>query len=276
ATSILYAYEEDAFSFEDLWRNVVLTYAMTNIMLNVLLRRKADNVCHELDEELKTIGSIQRQLLPAELPDVEGYEWAVHYSTSARAGGDYYDFFLLPENKIGIIIADVSGHGSPAAVVMAMTRLLLHTYPGETAPPLEVFRNINNHLVGNILPGQFITGFYGIIDDTNKTFTYSNAGHCPPQLFRVKSCSMEKLQTSSGMPLSIMNDGRFEQKSIGLNPEDALVFYTDGLSEAMNNSKEMYGERRLQEVLKSAFMKTAEEIKEAIIEDFNNFLITLL
>lgn len=271
ATCILFAYKANAYSYEDLLSNITLTYAMTNILLNVLLRRKADNICSDLDEELKKIESIQRQLLPEKLPDVDGYDWAVHYSTCTRAGGDYYDFFVLSDDKIGVIIADVSGHGSPAAVVMAMTRLLLHTYPEEVSPPLAVLININNHLLGNILPGQFITAFYGVLDRTSKTLAYSNAGHTPPQLFRNRLHTIESLKTKKGMPLGIMSDGNFEQKSIGLNPEDIIVFYTDGLTEAMNKSKNMYGEKRLQKVLSNSFMKSSEGIKDAIIKDVNRF-----
>ena len=214
ATTILFAREEDAFDREEVSRNVVLTYAMTNFLLNMLLRRESDRICRKLDEELENIGRIQREFLPRELPTLDGLEWAVYYATSTRASGDYYDFFMLPDNRIGVIIADVSGHGSPAAVVMAMTRLLLHTYPGEVSPPAEVLKNVNRLLVGNLLPGQFVTAFYSVLDPKRKTITYSNAGHCHPHLFRINGGRTETLKTRTGVPLGIVNNGGFEQETV--------------------------------------------------------------
>lgn len=271
ATSILFAYQEDAFSYEIIWRNVILTYAITNIILNLLLRTETDKAYKALDEEFATIGRIQRQLLPERLPDVDGLQWAVHYSTSTRAGGDYYDFFHLPENQTGVIIADVSGHGSPAAVVMAMTRLLLHSYPGEVRPPLEVLQNINRLLLGNILPGQFVTAFYGIIDLGARTLTFSNAGHCHPRLLRASGNAIEKLEVKGGLPLGISDNGNFQQMSIRLNKGDILLFFTDGVMEAVNKSGEMFGEWRLDGILKDLSGKSAEEIKNTLLEDVLRF-----
>ncbi len=271
ATTILFAREEDAFDREEVSRNVVLTYAMTNFLLNMLLRRESDRICRKLDEELENIGRIQREFLPRELPKLDGLEWAVYYATSTRASGDYYDFFMLPDNRIGVIIADVSGHGAPAAVVMAMTRLLLHTYPGEVSPPAEVLKNVNRLLVGNLLPGQFVTAFYSVLDPKRKTITYSNAGHCHPHLFRINGGCTETLKTLKGVPLGIVNNGGFEQETVPLERGDVIIFYTDGLREAMNDGKEMYGEKRLQRILKASHMRPAEVIKNAILADVLSF-----
>ncbi len=271
ATTILLAAEEDAFDIGVIKSNLILTYATTNIILNMLLRIETDKVREALDEELASVGHIQHELLPKHVPYTKGFEWAVHYSTSTHAGGDYYDFFPQSKGQIGVIIADVSGHGSPAAIVMAMTRLLLHTYPSEIKPPAEVFRNLNRLLVGNLLMGQFVTSFYFILDQERKTLTYSNAGHCQPQLLRSNNHRVEKLTTKSGLPLGITHDGGFEDVSITLEKGDALVFYTDGLREAMNNSKEQYGDDRLEGVLYSSSMKPAEEIKDAILDDLHGF-----
>ncbi|MFQ5586009.1 MAG: PP2C family protein-serine/threonine phosphatase [Thermodesulfobacteriota bacterium] len=271
ATTVLFAYEEDAFDKEVVSRNVVLTYAMTNCLLNMLLREESDRVCRNLDEELESIGRVQREFLPKELPNIGGFEWAVYYATSTRASGDYYDFFRLPDSQIGIIIADVSGHGSPAAVVMTMTRLLLHTYPHEVAPPIEVLKNVNKLLVGNLLPGQFVTAFYSMLNPEDKTITYSNAGHCHPQLIRASDRRTEKLKTTKGLPLGIASNGGFEQETTSLERGDVIIFYTDGLREAMNDAKELYGEERLLEVLKASYMRPAEDIKNAVLADVLSF-----
>jgi sigma-B regulation protein RsbU (phosphoserine phosphatase) len=271
ATTVLLAAEEDAFDIGAIKSNLFLTYATTNIILNLLLRIETDKAREALDEELASVGRIQHELLPKQVPYTKGFEWAVYYSTSTHAGGDYYDFFPLSKGQIGVIIADVSGHGSPAAIVMAITRLLLHTYPSEIKPPAAVFRNLNKLLVGNLLMGQFVTAFYFILNQEKKTLTYSNAGHCHPQLFRANNHRVEKLTMKSGLPLGITHNGGFEDASISLEKGDALVFYTDGLREAMNNSKEQYGEDRLQGVLCASSMKHAEEIKDTILDDVHDF-----
>lgn len=271
ATTVILAAEEDAFDIGHIKSNLILTNATTNIILNMLLRIETDRAREALDEELASVGRIQHELLPKQLPYTKGFEWAVYYYTSTHAGGDYYDFFPQPEGQTGVIIADVSGHGSPAAIVMAMTRLLLHTYVSEIKPPAEVFRNLNKLLVGNLLLGQFVTAFYFILDRESKTLTYSNAGHCHPQLLRSNNHRVEKLALKNGLPLGITHDGGFEDASISLEKGDALVFYTDGLSEAMNKSKDQYGEDRLQGVLCGSSMKHAEEIKDAILDDVRGF-----
>jgi len=180
ATSVLFAAGVDAFTPEVVKSNIILTYTMTNIFLSWLLRLETDSVRDELDEELASVGRIQREFLPKGLPDTEHFQWGIYYSTSTCAGGDYYDFFPLPGGRTGVIIADVSGHGSPAAIVMAMTRLLLHTYPGDISPPDAVLKNLNGLLEGNLLLGQFVTAFYCILDPAAMTLEYSNAGHCYP------------------------------------------------------------------------------------------------
>ncbi len=271
AVTILFTRRADAFDMEHVLRSVIMIYAMTNILLNMSLRRETDRMNRVLDSELKNIGRIQREFLPRELPDVEGFDWAVYYATSTRAGGDYYDFFMLNGKRVGIIIADVAGHGSPAAVVMAMTRLLLHTYPGDASPPAEVLAHVNRQLTGNLLPGQFVTAFYSVLDPSSRRLVYSNAGHCHPQLLRRSTMKVEKLSTTGGLPLGVSVDGGFGEGSVLLEKGDVLVLYTDGLREAMNREKSLYGEQRLEAVLKASATRPAEEIKNAILGDVLSF-----
>ncbi len=271
ATTILFARREDLFNTEYVLRSVIMIYAMTNILLNMSLRRETDRINRVLDSELQSIGRIQREFLPRELPMVAGFDWAVYYATSTRAGGDYYDFFKLNDKRVGVIIADVAGHGSPAAVVMAMTRLLLHTYPGEAGRPGEVLAHVNRLLMGNLLPGQFVTAFYSVLDPRGRRLLYSNAGHCPPQLYRSARASVERLSTNRGLPLGVSEQGGFEERAVVLERGDVLVFYTDGLREAMNRERELYGEERLRRVLKASASRPAEEIKNAILGDVLTF-----
>ena len=233
----------------------------------MLLRIETDTVRKALDEELASIGRIQREFLPKAMPVSEDFDCAVYYATSACAGGDYYDFFKMPDGRTGFIVADVSGHGSPAAIVMAMTRLLLHTYPEAVEPPDDVLTNLNKLLSGNLILGQFVTAFYCIFDPILLELSYSNAGHCYPLLLRAGEGVIEELRTKGGIPLGITEAGAFDRASVTLNKGDTIVIYTDGLMEAMNSAGEMYGEERLKKLILRGVDSSAEEMKNDILKD---------
>lgn len=271
ATTIMMATSKDAYDIDTIKHNVMLAYSTTDIILNLLLRKETTRAWGALDEELATIGRIQRAFLPKDIPSMEGVECAVHYFTSTRAGGDYYDFFPLSQNRTGVFIADVSGHGSPAAIVMAMTRLLLHTYPRETSPPDEVFTHVNSLLFGNLLPGQFVTAFYAILDTSRKELSFSNAGHCRPILLRASDKSIEKLKTTGGLPLGVIPDGVFDQKTVKIEKGDLLFFFTDGLVEAKNSENVMFGYKRVHEILTNYCNLGVEEIREQILAELRSF-----
>ncbi len=271
ATTVLLAFDTDAYDIETIKHDVMMTYATTDIILNLLLRQETTRAWNALDEELATIGRIQREFLPKELPGLEGVECAVHYATSTRAGGDYYDFFPLTDKRTGVFIADVSGHGSPASIVMAMTRLLLHTYPRETSPPEEVFAHLNSLLFGNLLPGQFVTAFYAILDTAKSELTFSNAGHCYPILLRASDKSIEELRTKGGLPLGVVPSGVFDVKSAKMREGDVLFFFTDGLVEAVDSEKNMFGDKRLREILTNCSNLGVEEIRERILAGLKAF-----
>src|SRR5207244_2587168 len=127
---------------ELVWLSNLFGRATNNLVLSEELQRAYQT----LDRELKVVGQIQRSLLPARLPTIPTLDLATHYQPSQRAGGDYYDFFPLPAGKWGIFIADVSGHGTPAAVLMAVTHCIAHTHPGPPQPPAKVLDYLNRHL----------------------------------------------------------------------------------------------------------------------------------
>ena len=136
--------------------------ATHNLVLSEQLKKAYD----ELDAEIRVIGDIQRSLLPTELPKIPTMDLAADYQTSRRAGGDYYDFFPLPDGRWGIWIADVSGHGPPAAVLMAVTHSIAHAFSGPPSPPGNFLSHVNYHLATRYTAasGTFVTAFYGIYD----------------------------------------------------------------------------------------------------------------
>jgi sigma-B regulation protein RsbU (phosphoserine phosphatase) len=222
---------------------------------NLVLRNQLSRALAALDRELQVVGQIQRSLLPRELPDIPRVELATHYLTSARAGGDYYDFFPLDGGAWGIFIADVSGHGTPAAVLMAITHALAHAQPGTHTPPGNLLEYLNRQLTSSYTSGgTFVTAFYAVLDPATGTLTYSRAGHNPPRL--VRGGRVLSLDENGALPLGLMVDEQtYEQSTITLQREDLLLLYTDGITESAApmrsgaRERELFGLKRLDNLL---------------------------
>ena len=220
---------------------------------NLVLRNQLTAALGALDRELQVVGEIQRSLLPRELPPIPGFELSAYYQTSARAGGDYYDFFPLQGGGWGLFIADVSGHGTPAAVLMAITHAVAHSQPGTHTPPGELLNHLNEHLTRSYTRnGTFVTAFYAVLDPSTRTLTYAAAGHNPPRL--VRRGRVQSLDRSRALPLGILDGQSYEQATVVLERGDLLLLYTDGITEAAaplrgSESREMFGVERLDRLL---------------------------
>ncbi len=225
-----------------------------------------------LDHELKVIGDLQRSLLPARLPQIPSLDLAAHYQPSARAGGDYYDFFPLPSGCWGILIADVSGHGSPAAVLMAITHTIAHTYPGPPMPPGKLLEYVNDELAGRYTRRNdtFVTAFYGIYDPARKVLTYACAGHNPPRLKRCQDGTLAVLDAVSNLPLGIFPALKYPDASLQLQQGDQIIFYTDGITEAHSPAGELFGTRRLDAVLENCALQASGLLQE-VLRSVNDF-----
>lgn len=220
---------------------------------NLVLRNQLATALAKLDDELQVVGEIQRSLLPGELPAMPGIELAAHYLTSARAGGDYYDFFPLDGGAWGMFIADVSGHGTPAAVLMAITHAIAHAQPGTHTPPEALLRYLNDRLAHSYTRnGTFVTAFYAVLDPATRTLSYSRAGHNPPRL--VRGGEVLSLDDRGGLPLGIDERQKYGESTLTLQSGDLLLLYTDGITEAMapqnaSGSRELFGVERLDQLL---------------------------
>lgn len=222
---------------------------------NLVLRQQLASAYQELDRELQVVGAMQRSLLPQELPDIPGFELAAEYRTSARAGGDLYDLFPLPNGCWGLFIADVSGHGVPAAVIMAITHALAHGHPGPASPAGEVLGYLNRKLTTEYTSRtpSFVTAFYAVLDPAARTLRYASAGHPPPRLVRSSSDGprIHALDGHRGLPLGIIDEEHYHDTLIQLHPGDHVLMYTDGLSEAFNPKNQLFGFDRLDETLRA-------------------------
>lgn len=219
---------------------------------NMVLRLQLAEALKSLDRELQVVGEIQRSLLPQVVPEIPGMRVAAYYQSSSRAGGDYYDFFPIGEDEWGVLIADVSGHGTPAAVLMAVTHAIAHTRPGEAKPPSGILAHLNHHLARLYTSsGAFVTAFYAQINPRTRTVTYASAGHNPPRV--VREGRVHSLEATGGTPLGVLNEVSYADAVFELLPGDVLALYTDGITEAMGPAKggrrELFGVDRLDRAL---------------------------
>ncbi len=219
---------------------------------NLVLKEELKDTYEIVERELKVVADIQRSLLPQVLPRIPTLELAAYYRTSRWAGGDYYDFFPLPDGRWGILIADVSGHGTPAAVMMAITHSVAHSVSGPPDPPAAMLGHVNRQLSRLYTTSNevFVTAFYGVYDPASRLLTFSSAGHNPPRLKRCGDGSVQALEEVGGPPLGLFDDLEYEQTTLALKPGDILAFYTDGITEAMDAKNVQFGVSRLDGVLR--------------------------
>jgi sigma-B regulation protein RsbU (phosphoserine phosphatase) len=247
--AVLLRREPGSFTLAELEALLLDTNLLVRAASNLQLAQQLREAYRTLDRELQQVGRMQQHLLPARLPRIEGLELAASYVTCSRAGGDYYDVLPLPDGQWGLFLADVSGHGTPAAVVMTMLRTMLHTFPGPARPPGAVLAYLNRHLVEGVPEGMFATAFYGVYEPPRRRLHYACAGHAPPRLRRGQY-DVRTVEGPGGLPLGVLPDSTWAEGEIDLQPGDALLLYTDGVVEGQNARGELFGVERLDAALR--------------------------
>ena len=197
-----------------------------------------------IEHELRVARSIQQASLPKEVPTLEGWEISPRYQPAREVGGDFYDFHLLSEGRLGVVVGDATGKGVPAALVMSTTCGMLQVAAGalDSSSPGEVLEQVNETLVARIPANMFVTCFYCVLDPKSASLSYANAGHDLPYLYR--GGESDELR-ARGMPLGLMPGMYYEEKEIVLEEGEAALFYSDGLVEAHDPKGEMFGFPRL-------------------------------
>ncbi len=222
-----------------------------------------------LEEELKIARDIQKRLLPEGCPRVSGFEIAAVNHSCRQVGGDYYDCISLGKGRLGLAIADVSGKSTPAALLMANLQASLRTLAGEGLPVHQLVERINDIIFQNTTSDKFITFFYGELLADEGRLLYTNAGHNPPILLR--SDGTTELLEAGGLILGILKNQSYRQKSVEFHPNDVLVLYTDGITEALNDREEEFGEDRLMRVIRKNRSSRAEELAATILAEVERF-----
>jgi PAS domain S-box-containing protein len=214
-----------------------------------------------IEQELRVARMIQHTLLPKTLPELEGYQVAVHYQPAREVGGDFYDLLQLPDGRLGLIVGDVSGKGVPAAIVMAITRTMLRS-AYHLGSPGEILEKVNDDLFPDIPPNVFVTCLAALLDSETGRLQYANAGHDPP--FVRHAGGVGKLR-ATGMPLGLMADMTYEQQEITLQPGENVLLYSDGLAEAHSQHHEMFGFPRIEKFV-GAYSEGAKLIDSLLAE----------
>src|ERR687898_521627 len=198
-----------------------------------------------VEQELHVARSIQQASLPKEVPELEGWEISPQYRPAREVGGDFYDFHLLSEGRLGVVVGDATGKGVPAALVMSTTCGMLRavSQASHSSSPGEMLQRVNEALVPSIPDNMFVTCFYAILDPSSGSLRYANAGHDVPYLHR--SGDAEEMR-ARGMPLGLMPGMEYEEQEIVLDAGEAALFYSDGLVEAHHPNGAMFGFPRLQ------------------------------
>lgn len=234
------------------------------------LQREVQEQRDQLEHELQTVSKLQRKLLPKALPAVAGLDLAAYYATSRYAGGDYYDFCELPDGRIGILVADAEGHSSPAAVLMAMTCALFHSFDRNPGDPEALLVHLNRYLCQLAEP-SFVTALYAIYDPHSRLLKAGRAGHGHPVLFDAAENSAREWEIPGVTPLGIDDFDSLPVSEIQLQPGDRFLLYTDGICERFNASGELYGEDRVVESLQNLSGTDARHIVDGIMRDVDGF-----
>jgi sigma-B regulation protein RsbU (phosphoserine phosphatase) len=254
ATVVVLTREEPAaFPREQIPELVWLTNLFGRSIRTLELSDRLREAYDAADYELRTIAEFQQNLLPVHEPSVAGLDVAVHYRTAHRAGGDYYDFFSLPNGQLGVLVADVSGHGTSAAVLMSITHTLAHALPTPPLHPGDFLAYLNVQLAKRytLSSGNFITAVYAVFDPKNGKLTFANAGHTAPRGRVNGSNRFVPLDQTRRLPLGVTHRslGPYPEQVVNLRPGDTVALFTDGITEAANGAGEHFGLERLDRVL---------------------------
>lgn len=233
-------------------------------------KRQAEAANRRFEEELAFAARIQTGFMASQLPEIPSWETAAALIPARETSGDFYDVFPLPGERYGILMADVVDKGVGAALFMSLCWALLHTsarqYPDE---PARVLTATNRRILRDTHAEQFVTVFYGVLDPWRGTLLYANAGHPPP--FRLRQGQLWAL-AGTGIPLGILEDEEWGERTLDLQAEDVCLFYTDGVTEAQNAEGDFFEAERLVAVLRQSAGRPAGEVKGAILEALGRFV----
>ena len=253
--------------FKDL--ELTIDKTMTHLtMMREALKHRAQLLA--LHQELRVARDMQMSILPQRFPSTRSTETHAVMTPAQDVGGDFYDVFHLPGERLGIVMADVSGKGVPAALFMMVSRTLVKGNAVSALSPAAALGQVNNLLGEDNERAMFVTLLFGVFDSQTGTFRYVNAGHCAPYLVRAGEKPRE-LPLTMGIALGVVPDFEYSEDEVTLEPGDRMFLYTDGVPEAEAPDKELFENHRLEKILESVADQSPEEINRAVIEAVRQF-----
>lgn len=269
-SSIEYALMEMAWEIDEHRKNLELkvqerTEELEKVMNSLKLRDE------QIQKQLDMASVIQRSILPTRIDDWNELKFSVRYNAMEKIGGDFYDVFQLKDNKIGIMMSDVSGHGIPAALITAMAKISFGNAGSLHDSPRRIFQDVNKTIIDHMKTQDYLTCFMVAIDD-DYNVTYSNASHQKAIIMRAATGKIEYLDTN-GLFIGALEEARdtYEEKSTKLEYGDRLILYTDGIPEAQNNARQEYSHERFEKSIKRSNELHGDDFADAILDDVKEF-----
>lgn len=224
-------------------------------------------------QELALAGRIQASFLPDSVPKIDGWQLTAKLAPARDTSGDYYDFIVLNNNRLGVLVADVADKGVGAALYMALSRTLIRTYAVQYCDePEEALRAANERILSDTKSNLFVTVFYGVLELETGTLNYANAGHNPPYLCHFQNGGTIDELWRTGLPLGMFRGVHWERKTVSIASGELLVMYTDGLTEAHNRHLDMFGEERLLGIIQADTTASAFQIQRQIMREVQHFM----
>jgi sigma-B regulation protein RsbU (phosphoserine phosphatase) len=254
----------NAYTDDDLQVLLLLASQVAIIIEKVMLHEQLVEK-KRLEGQLEVARQVQLELLPGSDPKLSGFDISAYNFSTEEVSGDYFDWVRIFDDQIGIVVADVSGKGVPAALLMAFLRACLRAAIHIGYAPHISMAKVNYLLWESIERNQFVTAIYAVLDATNKTLAYTNAGHNPPLL--MESDGTARFFEKGGLPLGMFRDARYYEYYLAIEPGQVFVMYTDGVTEALSPEGEEYGRERLERIVREGRHLTARELIRFIHRD---------
>jgi sigma-B regulation protein RsbU (phosphoserine phosphatase) len=243
----------------------VLARTETHLSLR-RLEKQLREANSKMEQELALAGKVQSSFLPGDLPAPAGWQMAAALKPARQTSGDFYDLVSLPDGRFGLVVADVVDKGVGAALFMTLSWILIRSYAMEyPAEPHRVLRAVNDRILAEIDTGQFITVFYGILDPATGALAYCNAGHPPPYLYGPQAGDAPRPLARTGMALGVTDSETWERAEAQLDPGNALVLYSDGVTDAENGEEVPFGHERLKTRVEASLRRPASEILDGLL-----------
>jgi len=258
-------------NFEDL--EITINKTLEQIVQIRNARKEHDQLA-SIQYDLNVAREIQTAILPKDFPafpDKSEFDLYAAMNAAKSVGGDFYDFFMIDDDKLGLAIADVSGKGIPAALFMAVSRTMLKANALGDLTPNECLQRTNDNLCLENVNTMFVTVFYAILNIRTGELSFANAGHNAPYILR-NSGEVQQMKSKGELVLGAMEGTNYSLSVETLNPGESFYLYTDGVSEAMNRDFDLYGEDRLEKLLKTSYADPPRDLIMKVVKDVNDFV----